>query len=180
MLLRKLNGDYSENHTKPVNTARGKCRVTDLKHTLHKFATGFGGGGGGRCNFGSHRTNADPVINEGQKQSWPIFSQLGMTQEVLESHDNSICLILINKICGEQFSNKNLDKIWGFHAECIKTSVLWDVALCRPVNTDRRFRGTYCFNREGYEWCLRQWAAPAVCQCLPGYTEASLKAAATV
>jgi hypothetical protein len=31
----------------------------------------------------------------------------------------------------------------------LKVIVFWDVALCSPVETDRRFRGAYCFHHQG-------------------------------
>jgi hypothetical protein len=38
----------------------------------------------------------------------------------------------------------------------LKMTVFWDVAPCSPVETDRRFRGSYCLHHQGHEWWRQQ------------------------
>jgi len=37
-------------------------------------------------------------------------------------------------------------------AASMKFRVFWDVAPCRHVEVDRRFREAYCFHHHGDEW----------------------------
>jgi len=36
----------------------------------------------------------------------------------------------------------------------MKKTVLWDIALCSPVEVDRCFRGAYLLPSTGRRWCL--------------------------
>jgi hypothetical protein len=57
----------------------------------------------------------------------------------------------INKNCSHDTDEQasRLVEISGSHGSDMKVAVIWVVAPCSVVETDRRFRGSYCLYHQG-------------------------------